>query len=84
MMLMQRLDLLPHDVLQVVRRENGDRRPPGHEVMSDLQESSRPKANGERTIRLIGHGLGRMKEISARVRRGGSDQSARRCPPASS
>jgi len=40
---MKRLDLLPHDGFQVVWRENGDRRSPGHEVLGDLQELRRPK-----------------------------------------
>ena len=36
-MCVKRLDLLPHEDLQIVRRKNGDRRPPSHEVLSDLQ-----------------------------------------------
>ena len=39
--------------------------------MGDLQKPCRAEANRQRTIRLIDHGVGRMKEIGARIGRGG-------------
>ena len=48
--LIQSLDLRPHDFLEPVQCKNGDRRPPVHEAMRDLQEPRRAEANRERTV----------------------------------
>jgi len=53
------------------RCDNRDARPPGHQVMGDLQHSAGAEAHRQRAVRLVAQGLGRMEEKGAGVRRCG-------------
>ena len=65
----QGLDLLAHQVLQFRRRDNGHRRPPGHQVMGDLQQAARVEAHRQRPVGFVGEGLRGVKQVGAGVAR---------------